>query len=303
MKLYTRFLVLLMTLAVCYSSALALEFENSVFDRELINVKYGLMNAADEFDEDESQKPSDNVTDDFVWETKGLQYTHKSPTKAFLLSLVVPGAGQYYYGSKTKTGVFLGVEVLSLFMYSKLDGDGKDMEQDFMNFHDTTWFPKNYQTYLENAHGVSIDTGIVGFSHHLADSGSQQYYEMTGKYDQFAWGWDDAILENLTLEDYGASVPPLDLADGTTIPVSDNRDTYQQMRADANSKLDQSKRMLYVTIFNHLASAFEAFIMTKRHNDQLRQAEHEFAYLRVRANLKSFYATFDTPVVKVSYHF
>ena len=126
---------------------------------------------------------------------------------------------------------------------------------------------------------------------------------MTGKYDQFAWGWGDATLNEVTLEDYGPNVPVLVLDDSLTIPKSDNRDLYQQMRADANSKLDQSKRMLYVTIFNHLASAFEAFITTKRHNDQLRRAEHEFAYLRVRADLKSFYAKFDTPIVKVSYNF
>ncbi|MDF1545459.1 MAG: hypothetical protein P1R58_10185 [bacterium] len=286
----------------------ALDLNQSLFDSELTNVRYGLSSAADEFEEEESPKTTDDLADDFAWEHKGLEYTHKSPTKAFLLSLAVPGAGQYYYGSKTKAGIFLGVEALSLFMYAKLDGDGKDLEDAFALFNESHWSRADYYEYLVRAYNDSIVTSTddPAFTHTLPDSNTQQYYEMTGKYDQFSWGWDDAVLDGETLDDIsgpGYRLTPSNPDDPAPIPTSKNRDTYQQMRADANSKLDQSKRMLFVTMFNHLASAFEAFITTKRHNDQARRADHEFANWKVRANLKSFYASFDTPTVKVSYNF
>ena len=305
MKLLACSVTMLTALVFCQTTA-AVDLKISRFDQELFSTRYSLLNAADEFGGEDGDKGStaENKADDLSWETSGLDYKRKSPTRAFIMSLAVPGAGQYYYGSKVKAGIFLGAEAVSLFLYSKWNSDGNDLETAFMSFHDDYWSRENYYDYLQRAYG---DTDITikddaNFTHVLPTTNTQQYYEMTGKYDQFSWGWDDAVYNGQSLDDINGPEYRLD-ASSHPVPTSVHRDTYQQMRADANSKFDQSKRMLYVTMLNHLLSAFEAFVTTKRHNEQLEQAENEFASIHVRARLNSRYARFDTPALTVSYSF
>ena len=60
------------------------------------------------FDEETIVRQQDEM------ELKGEIYDYgvKSPTKAFAFSLVIPGAGQYYVGSKIKAGAFLAADLL-----------------------------------------------------------------------------------------------------------------------------------------------------------------------------------------------
>lgn len=58
----------------------------------------------------------------------------KSPSKAFLLSLALPGTGQLYSGDKTKAKVFLGAEVVwwgSFWLFKTLSNW---KEEDYKNF-------------------------------------------------------------------------------------------------------------------------------------------------------------------------
>ena len=80
-------------------------------------------------------------------------------------------------------------------MYAKCHGDGNDITDRYEAFNRTYWHDDRYATYLFWNYGVTDDDLInsAETTHHLPDTRTQQYYEMTGKYDQFAWGWDDAV--------------------------------------------------------------------------------------------------------------
>ena len=130
---------------------------------------------------------------------------------------------------------------------------------------------------------------------------------MTGKYDQFAWGWDDATLNGEGLEYYVSahSVPP---AVGTAVPISARRLTYETMRYDANKKFSNARKMIMLALGNRLVSALEAFISAKK--SQITKpatgkgaSNPEFSHWKVQGRLKSVYARYDTPYLKVTYGF
>lgn len=317
MKTLEKYQILSLALAVLLAfgspGLSATELKQSYLEQELQNTRYALAAFSDEFDDKDKSGDTNSTqgTDQpsFGWESKELSYQQKSPAKAFLFSLAVPGAGQYYYGSKKKAAMFLGIEAVSWLFHIKWQGSGDDLTTKFTDFHTANWTRQNYVDYLEYAHGVSVDTSIKAFTHQLPETNSQQYYEMTGKYDQFLWGWEDAHLDgdtmNITEHINNNTDPALVRLGSDTLlyPHSEKRLIYEEMRLDANNKYDQAQRALYVVMFNHLISAFEAFVTTRNRNKDLLRAESEFARLHVRARLKSIYAWQDTPFLNVTYQF
>ena len=295
-------------LALCFTATTSwsIELQPTTFDRGIQQVRFetGLTSDVSDVwlaaagDEGEPQ-----FVDEAQWETKALDYKPKSPLKAFFMSLAVPGLGQFYYGSKIKPVAFLGIEAVSWLMSSKWNGDGDDLTSEYETFNRTHWLRQSYSDYLFEVWGDTSDANINDVTHHLPETNTQQYYEMTGKYDQFGWGWDDAAIGSRDLNSYiSASDLEKITEDTTTIPYSTNRFTYEQMRDDANKTYDKADRMIYVVMFNHLVSAFEAYITTNKRNNALKNAENEFA-VQVRASLKTSYVKWDTPFMKVTYNF
>ncbi|MBD3256922.1 hypothetical protein GF377_00720 [candidate division GN15 bacterium] len=258
----------------------------------------------------------------------------KSPLKAFLLSAAVPGLGQWYYGSRIKPFLFLGAEVAAWTLHATWHKDGRDAEDAYEDFHNVHWSETRYEDYLEMAYqgvgGEFRDDDSLSFreiSHHLPDQWTQQYFEMTGKYDQFAWGWDDAVYndggEEMRLPDYwdnyqngytGTGRDTLEIKRITgeeTLPRSERRDRYETMRNDANNKFDKARRMLTVAIVNRLVSALEAYFVTKSQQNKSDDDEEFFSKLKpsilervhVSAKLKSYHSKRDTPYVKFTYKF
>lgn len=230
--------------------------------------------------------------------------SYKSPGKAFLLSAVVPGAGQFYNGSKVKAAAFLAAEVTAWVLHVKWHNDGDNMTDDFNAFNEAHWSRADYAKYLLWTYGAESDTLIdeVEISHHLPTTNTQQYYEMTGKYNQFAWGWDDATLNGDSLEEYSADTPPPPAVD-PNVPVSANRMKYEQMRGDANARYDRAQRMIIVAMVNHLISGFEAYFSARHHNAHADARGEEFSRLTVRTSMRSVYSRWDTPYLKVAYRF
>ena len=126
---------------------------------------------------------------------------------------------------------------------------------------------------------------------------------MTGKYNQFAWGWDDANYEGNYLEDYSQINPPPTITSEELAPVSARRVIYEGMRHNANLKYDQARKMVALAIVNHLVSGFEALFAARRHNDQVGSEDAIFARLDMHASLKSYSTKRDTPFVQLSYKF
>lgn len=102
----------------------------------------------------------------------------------------------------------------------------------------------------------SLKTG-AGFSHVIPYFGEQQYYELIGKYFQFAPGWADYSYEP-------------DAYAETVMPPDAQFYYYAGIHADANDYLRKSSWAGAFVIVNHFVSAAEAAVSAKLHNMSLR---------------------------------
>jgi hypothetical protein len=293
----------LMTLFITNAAA-SIKLKGSVFEREHHRIRYET--AFQALDENSSF----SANDDFSSVVTGSSVSHelKSPGKAFFYSLAIPGLGQYYYGSKIKPLLFLSAEVASWAFFFKWHGQGDDLTDEYEAFNHDHWYRDRYEDFLLWVYDTTDDHAIdtIGITHHLPDSRNQQYYEMTGKYDQFAWGWDDAELNGDTLYGdvyYDSAHAPPPIIDEASTPHSDHRDEYEGMRDDANNKYDRATRMIFVSIANRLISAFEAYFVTKSRNNKMKRDTWDLTRLKVRTSLKSYHSYGDTPFVTFAYRF
>ncbi len=213
------------------------------------------------------------------------EYEYKSPKRAFLYSLIIPGWGQKYAGSHVaKPLLFLAAEATSWVFYFKYRGDGNDKTDEFEAFANQHWIEGDQST-VESYRGwlytfyINEDT----MTHQLPDSKTQQYYEMIGKYDQFRAGWDD-YWDNPTLYD-------------TTL--SPHRTVYNNLRGEANNLLDKADKFVIVAMANHLISAFDAALSARRHN----RSQSGDAWLSVNAELKKYSATDEIPILRFTHKF
>ncbi|MFH2050122.1 MAG: DUF5683 domain-containing protein [bacterium] len=287
---------------IIVSNSGATESIVDLLEQEQHAVKYSLASASME----EGTFVNDNIYDT---DEENSIPKYKSPAKAFAMSLLVPGLGQFYNGSKIKPVFFLGVEVASWVLYSKWDSKGDDLTAEFEAFHDSLWSRSRYEDkYLLWTYGETDDNLITAHevSHHLPDTKTQQYYEMTGKYDQFAWGWDDAQLGNKTLDSFSVEHPPAGITgDPINTPYSANRiEIYEPMRKEADDNYRKANRMIILSVANHVISAFEAFIMAKRFNNNLDKDEGSIlSQINIKPSVKSYNSFKDTPYLTLTYKF
>jgi hypothetical protein len=169
----------------------------------------------------------------------------KSVKRAFLYSLIIPGTGEFYAGSKIKAVLFFGLDVTFWSLYFNYHGKGKDKEDEYIAFADKNWDEDYYRAWWE----LLPDTTKEKYSHTLPDEHNQQYYEMIGKYKQFAFAWED-FDENTAGED---SMTPY-------------RDHYLDVREQSNSWLNKAKYSAMFSLANHILSAFDAAIAVKKYN-------------------------------------
>lgn len=219
--------------------------------------------------------------DDFPLPTDVFNYSYRSPGRAFFYSLLVPGGGQFYTGSKVKSAIFLGVEAILWAGYFSFHGDGKAVEDEYVAYAEQYWSPVLYTNWLIEEVGIISDTlnwseggRTQSFSHHLPDTKTQQYYEMIGKYDQFQYGWQDT-----------------DYRRGDSL--SSHRDDYLVQRDKSNDSFGKAKAAAIFSIANHLISAFEGALSAKKFNRE----QDTFSQLSVKARLARHY---DERIPKVS---
>lgn len=206
----------------------------------------------------------------------------KSPFLAGLFSFIIPGSGQAYNNEWWKTAIFVAIETAAITTAIIYDGKGDDQTVFYENFANQHWSVNQYaQWTIENAttinssltdddvssfnvfNGESVNwnelnalENAIGhwYSHRLAPLGDQQYYEMIGKYPQFAAGWDDFNLnESYTYGD----------------PLPSNFLYYAGERGKANDFYSVAKTMVSITIVNHIISAVEAAWGASRYNKTL----------------------------------
>lgn len=113
------------------------------------------------------------------------------------------------------------------------------------------------------------ETGAA-FSHQLPNFGDQQYYELIGKYFQFAPGWRDypAWVDaegNFTV----AIDPEMTGPNGEKPNVSETFFAYAEDTAHANDLLRRASRLSLLFIVNHLVAGIDAAISSKLHNERI----------------------------------
>lgn len=187
------------------------------------------------------------------------------------LSLLVPGAGQLYNKEYWKAAAFIAVEATLIYVNYHYNKKGDDQTTFYHNFANQHWDPLKYARYsLKNAKFINPDIKdedipaesdlIVNgklnwslmnqfelklnkwYSHQLPPFGTQQYYELIGKYTQFISGWDDCDVNSFTFE-------------SKKTPTSEY---YMTERAKANDYYNYATKAVVGILINHVLSAIEA---------------------------------------------
>lgn len=276
-----------------------------------------------------------------------------SPMIASGLSLLLPGAGEFYGKDYIRSGIFLGIEAIAVSVWYVYDSEGDDKTSEFETFADANFsediyygglmgMSQNFLDYLNdsdwidasevysldyfsdrdnwtweeqdslsvvdmlelsflsndtetpefegfNGTNINLDGKVDQFSHNLPATKTQQYYEMVGKYHQFACGWNDfegysynpdgsvEMIDELVINAAGDSTyvsRPKLLEDGDLGSVFDYSkdggydsaakvDIYEDMRHEANMAYEAGQNWLMITLLNHVASAFDAAYVIK----------------------------------------
>ncbi len=207
------------------------------------------------------------------------------------MSLVVPGAGEFYAENYWKSVLFLAVEVGAWAVAYHFDKKGDRQTDYFQGFANQHWSVVQYATYtIQNlipadqrqayADRIIIpgtenrppwervnwdalnqmEREIGGFySHTLPRYGEQQYFELIGKYPQFNQGWDDANL----------SLP----ADYFVIKANLTADYlyYSGERGKANNYYRNASTSVTVAVVNHVLSAIDAAWSASSYNRAIAQ--------------------------------
>jgi hypothetical protein len=282
----TLFFALFAVTFVCMH-AVAADLSFNRFDFEIEAVKGGAVEYARQadFNSEEDEFDIDSGTEEAIY-----HYEYKSPKKAFLFSLLLPGSGQLYSKSSIwKPIAFLGIEAGAWAGYLKFKADGNDLTDDYQAYANQYWIegdtvggtpdPQTYRGWLLENYETVDDTGLTDLTHALPSSKTQQYYEMIGKYDQFRAGW-------------------VDYWDDTERWNTPRRLEYMTMRGDANDKLHLSDNMLIVVMVNHLLSAVDAAMAAHRFNDS--RTDEAWS---LNAELRNYSATDEIPIIRFTHKF
>ena len=65
-------------------------------------------------------------------------------SKSMMLSMIVPGLGQYYKGDKKKALIFMGIELTALFAKRYFDNKGDERVYEYQEFSDQHWSFENW---------------------------------------------------------------------------------------------------------------------------------------------------------------
>src|SRR6056297_483974 len=127
----------------------------------------------------------------FVFSFNTVTAGPKSPARAFLYSLIVPGTGQYYVNSKTRGNIFITMEVIGLSAY-------------LYESYSSNWKIEHYKSYADSHFNYSDNDpekkSYVEMWHLLKDRvyASEnlpyhkvgEYYELIGKLEQLEMFWE-----------------------------------------------------------------------------------------------------------------
>lgn len=285
----TTAVILLSAMTIC---ALAQEVEGLSYNYDAYRLSRQMMSSGQT---PEEPAPAGSITDEFE---------KKSPGKALLLSAIIPGAGEYYAGSKLKAALFFSLEIAAWTGVAIYQKDGRDKEGLYKEYANEHWSKFKYWYWLENClknwaafikyrYGGNppekTQTGWVdgqlydffdyrvyekfeeynGFTHNLPGANDQQYYEMIGKYlTQFGPGWDDCFTPD-SIASVGPDAKRTYYWDGVT---TGNAYYYGDMRYDSNQAFEAASYCFQAVMLNHVISALDAGFTVRMKNRKIETA-------------------------------
>jgi len=142
----------------------------------------------------------------------------------------------------------------------------------------TDW--SQYNSLINKSELNRMESDISnGYSHELAKYGSQDYYEIIGKYPQFSHGWSTANMDDV---DYHTITQQMLL--------------YAHARGLANSYYTTGNTAIIAIFVNHFLSIFDAIWSTDTYNKSLA--------FNVRVEDSNVAGKFElTPTLNISYGF
>ena len=212
----------------------------------------------------------------------------KSPLLGGLLSLVLPGAGEFYSESYLKAGIFFVVEAAVVTTAIIYNNKGNTKTDEFQNYADQNWSVVKYAkwmvdhkdvlglpdnlTYSDiiintdpnlppwqqvnfgklNYYESQVGSNGIGFTHQLPLHGEQQYYELIGKYHQYSPGW--------------AQFNP---ADNNVHDIPAQMVSYSIMRGDANTYYNHAETAVIGIYLNHFLSTLDGVWSAIRFNKDI----------------------------------
>ncbi len=171
----------------------------------------------------------------------------KSIGTALLLSLVLPGAGEYYVGNTSQSKIFFGVEVLAWGGF-------------FLNDYHASSLEKDYKAYARQHAGVSS-----------GGKEDDQYWVSIGKFDDI-YAYNSRRANERRLDEIYDETK----ANFWQWDSKKNRFSYDEKRLKS---VDIKSRDIYfytAILVNHLVSAINAMRLARKHNKSI--AVNSFNY-------------------------
>jgi len=184
--------------------------------------------------------------DDFDAENKAIKVENSSKiskTKAVLLSLVVPGAGHYYVGSKGRGQVFMGAEALTWFGFFAFRTYGSWKKDDYKDY------AVQYAGITESGHDDDFYRNLIFYdsrdeynrSGRIINPGSV-YYPDSPEYD---WFWESEV----------------------------KRTTYRDLRNSSEDAYRKATFMLGIALFNRIVAGIDAFRIAQKESNKIKEGE------------------------------
>ncbi len=202
----------------------------------------------------------------------------KSSFLAGVLSAVLPGAGEFYAKRYLKAGILIAVEAAAITTYKIYYQKGDHQTSFFQDYANLHWSAARYAQWTINnskyinpsvdpsQYHVFYSNGSVnwselnrlendlggGYSHQLAPFGTQDYYEIIGKYPQFSHGWDSSIQTDTDFH-----------------ILTQQFLWYAHQRGLANSYYTTGTTALIAIYINHFLSILDAVWSTHNYNNSI----------------------------------
>jgi hypothetical protein len=167
----------------------------------------------------------------------------KSPGKASMMSLALPGTGQLYAGS-SRGYAFLGVEAVAVLAFVKYRNDSHEKRDQYFSYVGDPNQPASRFSFDRLAGNVPPEELARLQAIYLKDP--REFYDLVSTNDDYAAGWADT---------------------GTS---SGQRSTAQEYIDQVNSLGRKSSFGLFTAIANHLASTIDALHLARMNNFALR---------------------------------